>query len=421
MRVPIKVQWQQLCDSINKLEMEIAQTDFPIPTPQMCKFLIVGEDRRFYRHPGVDPFSLCRALWKTFFCDVRQGGSTIAMQFVRTMTGRYEKNWRRKFIEIFLAVHLMRYVSRDRLPILYLWVAYYGWKMNNFKQACLRLGINPESVSLFEAAKLVARLKYPEPQKCSPEHFRKIRRRGWHLMTLPIMNMKVLDSIRKVKMEPFEIKSPLRELVGHYPEPKELLKVACEGGELAQGIIARLWLSEGIPCVFRDCPAIYDSLRCWLGEGLKVDPKEIGLIGSARLGKSLAPKKLGKPFVNNESDLDLFVISIDLFGRLKKDFFDWACDFKSGKISPQGGKSRRYWNHNYNGVPRNIERGFIDGNKIPSRHAYPTAWKVQKSMENLVERLKNTPGAPKPVSASIRCFDSWSSFVKQKSLNLTQE
>ena len=221
-------------------------------------------------------------------------------------------------------------------------------------------------------------------------------------------------------MEHFEIKSPLRELVDHYPEPEELLMVASQGGELARGAIARLWLSEGIPYVFSGCPAIYDSVRCWLGESLGIHPKEIGLIGSARLGKSLAPSKLGKPFTDNQSDLDLFVISIDLFGRLKEDFLSWCCDFKNEKVSPQEGESRRYWKYNYRGVPRNIERGFIDANKIPSRRAYPTAWKVQKTMEHLVERLKNTPKAPKPVRASIRCFDSWDSFVRQKSLNLTQ-
>ena len=163
----------------------------------MCEFLIVGEDRRFYGHPGVDLFALCRAAWKTFFCGVKQGGSTIAMQFVRTITGRYEKSWRRKFIEIFLAVRLMQCVPKDRLPILYLWVAYYGWKMNNFRQACLRLGINPKSISDFEAAKLVARLKYPEPRKCSTEHFRKIHRRGWYLMGLVRHKHKSLRSYQE--------------------------------------------------------------------------------------------------------------------------------------------------------------------------------------------------------------------------------
>ncbi len=184
MRIPIKVQWDQLCDTIKKLELEIAQTDVPIPTPQMCKLLIVGEDHRFYEHPGVDLLALCRAFWKTFFCGERQGGSTIAMQFVRTITSRYEKTWQRKLLEIVFAVRLTRYLPKDRLPTLYLWVAYYGWGMNDFTQACARLKIDPKTVSVFEAAQLVARLKYPEPRECSPKHLEKIQRRGHHLITL---------------------------------------------------------------------------------------------------------------------------------------------------------------------------------------------------------------------------------------------
>ena len=180
----INIQWRQLYATIEKLEWEINSADFPLPTPEMCDFLIVGEDHRFYRHPGVDMFALCRAVWKTLFCGSRQGASTIAMQLVRTIMGRYEQTWQRKLTEIILAVRLSQHVSKDRLPILYLWVAYYGWRMNNFKQACSRLGIDPQSVGAFEAAKLVARLKYPEPRGFDVERIKKIHRRAIHLIEL---------------------------------------------------------------------------------------------------------------------------------------------------------------------------------------------------------------------------------------------
>ena len=98
--------------------------------------------------------------------------------------GRYEKTWQRKLIEIILAVRLSQHVSKNRLPILYLWVAYYGWRMNNFEQACSRLGIDPRSVGAFEAAKLVARLKYPEPKDFDIERLKKIHRRAIHLVKL---------------------------------------------------------------------------------------------------------------------------------------------------------------------------------------------------------------------------------------------
>lgn len=181
-RMPIRAQWLLLLDKVRQIEKDIGQTDYPIPTPQMCDFLIAGEDRRFYRHTGVDAIALCRAFWKTAVHGESQGGSTIAMQFVRTITGRFEKTWRRKIVEILFAVRLTRNVPKGRLPILYLWVAYYGSGMNNFKQACSKLGIDPKTVSPLEAAKLVARLKYPEPRRCGRKHADKIYRRGRHIM-----------------------------------------------------------------------------------------------------------------------------------------------------------------------------------------------------------------------------------------------
>ena len=220
-------------------------------------------------------------------------------------------------------------------------------------------------------------------------------------------------------MRAFKVKYPLQKLVEHYPHPKLLLRVAREGGEEAQSVIARLWLSEGIPYVFLTCPAVYDTMRYWLGERLEVHPKEIGLVGSAHLGKSLKPCKIGTPFIPNESDLDLFIVSKNLFERLKTDFFAWSCDFKNGKIKPSyKWESRHHWKNLNKEVSKNIKRGFIDAYKIPSRVEYPTVWKVQFTMERLVKRLKSTHNSPRPGRASIRCYDSWDSSVQQKSLNL---
>ena len=220
-------------------------------------------------------------------------------------------------------------------------------------------------------------------------------------------------------MRAFKIKYPLQELVEHYPDPKLLLRVAHEGGEQAQGVIARLWLSEGIPFVFLTCPAVYDTMRYWLGKCLEVHPKEIGLVGSAHLGKSLDPRKIGTPFIPNKSDLDLFIVSENLFERLKTDFFAWSWDFINEKIKPSyAWESMSHWDNLNKEVLKNIKRGFIDAYKIPSRVEYPTVWKVQFTMEHLVKRLKGTHNAPRPGHASIRCYDSWDSFVQQKTVNL---
>jgi len=179
-----KGEWGILQKQVDRIAAEMDSSRAPKPTHQMCQLLIAGEDRRFYQHHGVDPVALCRAIWKTAFCARRQGGSTIAMQLVRTVTGRYERTWRRKILEIVLAARLTRHIGRARLPTLYLWVAYYGWRMNGFRQACLRFHSAPLIESEFESAMLVARLKYPEPRILSPERKQRIQRRAAHLVRL---------------------------------------------------------------------------------------------------------------------------------------------------------------------------------------------------------------------------------------------
>ena len=176
--------WEKLQSKVDQIVAEMDSVNSPKPSLQMCELLVAGEDHRFHHHPGVDPIALCRAVWKTIFYGQRQGGSTIAMQLVRTVTERYERTWRRKLLEMVLAIRLTSHIGHDRLPALYLWVAYYGWRMNGFRQACSRVRIDPHSASAFESAMLIARLKYPEPEIFSRTQQRRIQRRAAHMVSL---------------------------------------------------------------------------------------------------------------------------------------------------------------------------------------------------------------------------------------------
>lgn len=218
-------------------------------------------------------------------------------------------------------------------------------------------------------------------------------------------------------MEPFRIATPLVDFCDLYPDPRHLLEVGRSGGEQARIALARLWLSEGIPYVFRDCPAMYEAVRSWLSMFLSVHAKEIGLTGSARLGASLSPLKLGKPF-NESSDLDIFIISDQLFGVLREEFRKWSYDFESGLVRASNGRQEEFWRDNNARGPKMIERGFIDQKMIPNLPNYPTIKKISQTMWLLVEKLEKTPHAPKPKHASIRCYSSWSAFVRQTTLNL---
>lgn len=173
--------WPILRESVDLARQRLNRSTVR-PNAQMSRLLVLGEDHRFVSHPGVDPLALCRAAWRTYGRGRREGGSTIAMQFVRVLTGRFERNWRRKIDEMVLAVHVTRHVPKVELPALYLSVAYYGWRMNGFTQACRRLDLNPGSCSLRDSAMLVARLKYPQPRHCSATRWEQIILRSEYLM-----------------------------------------------------------------------------------------------------------------------------------------------------------------------------------------------------------------------------------------------
>ena len=218
-------------------------------------------------------------------------------------------------------------------------------------------------------------------------------------------------------MEPFRIPDPLSNLTDPYPAPKLVLNAAGRGGDQARIALARLWLSEGIPYAFQECPAVYEAVRSWLSVFLDVHAKEIGIVGSARIGASLAPKKLGKLF-SAASDLDLVIISKGLFKQLREEFCQWSLAFESGEVAAKNPTEEAYWRENNKQLPKNIARGFLDPNKIPNLEPYPVTRKINQGMFLLPRKLKRTPNAPNPKEASVRCYRSWDSFVRQKSLNL---
>ena len=361
------------------------------PNMQMCRLLILGEDHRLAWHPGVDPLALCRAAWRTYGRGRREGGSTVAMQLVRVLTGKFDRAWRRKADEMALALLVTRHVPRVELPALYLSVGYYGWRMNGFAQACRRLVIDPACCTLHESAMLVARLKYPQPRDCSAARWQQISDRSGYLMMQYGRDRITLDGFNVFRMKP-----PLAALRCAYPKAEDLLQALALGSR-ERAVVARLWVSEGIPFAFRECPALYEEARTWLAKQLGLDPKEISLTGSGRLGYSLAPQKWGDAYDPLSSDLDVFAVSERLFDALREDFERWRGDYQSGKIIARSNRERRYWSQNLKWGGRNITRGFLDSWKVPNR---PTAYPV-------ASRIKRLPcGSPEKIAEDGRRPDS---------------
>jgi len=148
------------------------------------QLLISGEDHRFFRHGGVDPIAICRAIWRGVVSNKHEGASTIEMQVVRVVSGRFEPTLWRKIREMAIATLLTSVIPKEQLPALYLQIGYYGWRMNGFMEACRRLKLNIDSLTPIETARLVARLKYPQPRFTPPGRWDQINIRGQHLLRL---------------------------------------------------------------------------------------------------------------------------------------------------------------------------------------------------------------------------------------------
>jgi penicillin-binding protein 1A len=98
-------------------------------SPWMPKATVAIEDRRFYRHGGIDVEGVFRAA----IADVRagkvvQGGSTITQQLVRNLYIGAEppKTLKRKINEACLAIKLSRAWQKDRILTAYMNQVFYG-------------------------------------------------------------------------------------------------------------------------------------------------------------------------------------------------------------------------------------------------------------------------------------------------------
>lgn len=139
--------------------------------------LIIAEDRRFYQHYGVDFYSIIRSFIQNMYKEYKQGASTIEQQFVRVITNQYQVSIKRKIYEIFNATVVDKYLPKNEIPGLYLYVAYYGYSRVGILKVCDKLKIDYRNANLNEAASIIARIKYPESKEYNAKRESKINKR----------------------------------------------------------------------------------------------------------------------------------------------------------------------------------------------------------------------------------------------------
>ena len=118
--------------------------------------LIVTEDRRFKRHPGVDLLAIARATVQNIRGrKVISGGSTITMQTIRLSRGSRKRTIFEKGIEAVLALRLEIGRSKNDILALYAANAPFGANVVGLEAAAWRwFGRSPNDLSWAEAATL---------------------------------------------------------------------------------------------------------------------------------------------------------------------------------------------------------------------------------------------------------------------------
>ena len=94
---------------------------------QLQQAFIAAEDARFYKHRGIDFFSIIRAFIKNLEAGaIVQGGSTITQQVTKSFLLTPERSYERKIKEAILAYRIVKTFSKEEILYLYLNQIYLG-------------------------------------------------------------------------------------------------------------------------------------------------------------------------------------------------------------------------------------------------------------------------------------------------------
>jgi penicillin-binding protein 1A len=129
----------------------------------LVQAVLAIEDRRFYRHFGIDPIGMGRAAVVNVLAgEVRQGGSTITQQLAKMMFLSRERTFKRKIQEVILALWLENSLTKDEILVRYLNKVYLGAGAYGIDGAAHRyFNKSARGLTLAESAMLAGLIRAP--------------------------------------------------------------------------------------------------------------------------------------------------------------------------------------------------------------------------------------------------------------------
>jgi penicillin-binding protein 1A len=259
-----------------------------LPIQAIPKLLIAAylsaEDKNFYKHGGVDPEGIARALVRGRSTGGRQqGGSTITQQVAKNFFLSPEQSIERKIREALLAFRLESTFSKDKILELYLNQIYLGFGNYGVAAAALNYyGKSVHELTIAEAAYLAALPKAPSTYHPINNKDAAIGRRNYVIDRMVDNGYISKEDAVTARAEPlvvtFRQLSPNSYAAGFFAEEvrRELAerygsKKLYEGGLSVRStldpklqIFARKALSDGL--------VRFDEARGWRGATDKIPP-----------------------------------------------------------------------------------------------------------------------------------------------------
>jgi len=198
-----------------RFPVEISKID-----PHFIKLLLAYEDQRFYSHYGIDPLAIIRALGQWIqHGHIVSGGSTITMQLAKLMHPR-PRTLPSKLIEMFRAIQLEKYYTKDKILEAYLTLAPYGGNIEGIIASSMRyFNKKPYALDASQIALLVALPQSPERNR--PDRHPKKSQKARDKILLYALNQKIIS--------PFEYKKSKKSAL-----PTTLYGLPRHAGHIAQ-------------------------------------------------------------------------------------------------------------------------------------------------------------------------------------------
>lgn len=132
--------------------------------PDKLIYAIVAiEDKRYFKHPGVDIISIIRAMYHNILAgEIVEGGSTITQQVAKILFFDTQQTYMRKLKEAFTALRLTAKYSKDDIITIYLNEIYFGGGAFGVYEASeTYFSKEPKDLTLAECATLAGIIQAP--------------------------------------------------------------------------------------------------------------------------------------------------------------------------------------------------------------------------------------------------------------------